>query len=63
MTGHYWFTSHSAYGGGATEYWDYSTIDEASVQTVANGASVAQPGLNLNLIVKSGGNDYQGTAW
>jgi hypothetical protein len=40
-------------------YWDYSTIEEARVQTVGNTADVPSRGVNINAIIKSGGNDYQ----
>jgi hypothetical protein len=55
-------TSSLQASGGQANYWDYSTIDEASVRTLGNSAEVPNRGVNLTAIVKSGGNDFHGGA-
>lgn len=42
-------------------YGDYGTYEEAQVTTAAKGADAMNPGLTMNLIVKSGGNTFHGT--
>ena len=49
--------------GGNANYWDYTTIEEASVRTIGNSAEVPSRGVNLTAVVKSGGNEFHGTAW
>ena len=39
-------------------YWDYTAIEEAAVKTIGNSAEVPSRGVNLNALVKSGGNDF-----
>jgi hypothetical protein len=46
----------------ASFYYDYSALQEAQVRAVGNDAEVALPGTNLVAIVKSGGNDFSGSA-
>src|SRR5207244_7246675 len=53
-------TSSLQASGGQANYWDYSTVDEASVRTLGNSAEVPNRGVNLTAIVKSGGNDFHG---
>lgn len=48
--------------GGNGNYWDYLSIDEARVQTVGSGAEGLTRGLQMNGIVKSGGNVFHGGA-
>jgi hypothetical protein len=48
--------------GGGGSYFDYASFEEARMQTIANDVEVPNRGINLNLIVKSGGNDFHGTA-
>ena len=52
----------SAGGGGGGSYFDYASFEEARLQTIANDVEVPNRGINLNLIVKSGGNDFHGSA-
>ncbi len=47
-------------GGGNANYWDYLSIEEAEVQTVANDAEMPTRGVLLNTIVKSGSNNFHG---
>jgi hypothetical protein len=42
-------------------YYDYSTFEEAQVETVAHDAESAVSGVRLNAITKSGGNAFHGT--
>lgn len=42
-------------------YGDYGTYEEAQVTTAAKGADAMNPGLTMNLVVKSGGNTFSGT--
>ncbi len=49
-------------GAGQSQgFFDYATFEEARVVAVANDASVALPGVNLQVLVKSGGNDFHGS--
>lgn len=41
---------------------DYSGIEETRVSTVGNGAEMPSPGIQMAAIVKSGGNDFHGSA-
>jgi hypothetical protein len=50
-------------GGGNANYWDYTTIEEASVRTIGNSAEVPSRGVNLTAVVKSGSNEFHGSAW
>jgi len=47
-------------GGGSGGQWDEQTIEEARVQTLGTDAEFATHGVQLNAIVKSGGNDFHG---
>jgi carboxypeptidase family protein len=49
-----------ATGSAGGSYYDYSTFQEAQVQTLANDAEAAVPGVVFNAIVKSGGNTFHG---
>ncbi len=42
-------------------YNDYSSFEEAQVSSLGNDAEVPTRGINLNAIVKSGGNTYHGS--
>lgn len=44
-------------------YWDYSSLEETRVQTVGSNAEIPNRGIFLDLIVKSGGNDFHGTGY
>lgn len=54
-------TTDAGQTGGGGSYFDYSTFEEARVQTIANDVETPNRGINLNLIVKSGGNDFHST--
>ena len=41
-------------------YGDYGTYEEAQITTAAKGADAMNPGLTMNLIVKSGSNKFKG---
>jgi hypothetical protein len=47
--------------GGGGSYFDYATFEEARMQTIANDVETPNRGINLNLIVKSGGNQFHGS--
>jgi hypothetical protein len=40
---------------------DFSTIEQAAIETMGHDASVPSRGVAINTVVKSGGNRYQGT--
>lgn len=40
---------------------DIATMDELAIVSAGGGASQATPGIALNMVVKSGGNDFHGT--
>jgi hypothetical protein len=43
-------------------YWNYLSVEEAQISTVGNGAEVEARGVQVNAIVKSGGNQFHGSA-
>ncbi len=43
-------------------YGDFGTYEEAQITTAAKGADSMNPGLTMNLVVKSGSNTFKGTA-
>jgi hypothetical protein len=45
---------------GAGNYTDYSAVEEASVSTLGNDAEMPTRGIQIQAIVKSGGNDFHG---
>ena len=45
------------------QFYDYTSLEEAQVQTVANDAEMPTNGIMLNAIIKSGGNQFHGTTW
>jgi Carboxypeptidase regulatory-like domain len=47
--------------GGGGSYFDYASFEEARMQAIANDVEVPNRGVNVNLIVKSGGNQFHGT--
>jgi hypothetical protein len=49
---------NSAMGG---NYFDYGSIDEARIQSINNGPDVASHGVSINMLIKSGGNDFHGS--
>jgi hypothetical protein len=44
-------------------YFDYASIEEATVQTAGNNADSATHGVQLNVILKSGSNAFHGTGF
>jgi hypothetical protein len=42
-------------------YGDFGTYEEAQITTAAKGADQMNPGVTMNLVVKSGGNSFRGT--
>ena len=46
--------------GGNANYWDYVTIEEASVKTIGNDAEMPNRGISVVGVVKSGGNAFHG---
>jgi len=50
---------NSAMGG---NYFDYNSVEEARVQTINNGPDVSSHGVAITMVVKSGGNDFHGSA-
>jgi hypothetical protein len=51
-------TSSLQASSGQANYWDYTALEEASVRTIGNDASVPSRGVNLAAVVKSGGNEF-----
>src|SRR4051794_38877864 len=49
-------------GSQGGNYWDYSAIEEAKIQTIGSDADVPVRGIAINAIVKSGSNDFHGGA-
>ena len=47
-------------GDGQGANWDYQTIDEARVQTLGTDAEAPTRGVQVNAVVKSGGNEFHG---
>jgi len=41
-------------------YGDFGTYEEAQITTAAKGADAMNPGVTMNLVVKSGGNTFKG---
>ena len=50
---------------GSTEgvYWDFSTYEEAQIQTVGSNAEVPGSGVYVNTVLKSGGNQFHGAGY
>jgi hypothetical protein len=44
-------------------HYDYAAIEESSVQTVGNNAESPTHGIQINVILKSGGNDFHGSGF
>ena len=57
------WTSSLQSSGGQANYWDYTAIEEAAVKTLGNGSEVPSRGINLNAVVKSGSNQFHGSAY
>ena len=54
-------TTDAGQTGGGGSYFDYASFEEARMQTIANDVETPNRGINLNLIVKSGGNQSTAT--
>ncbi len=48
---------------GSTSYLDYGSFQEVSFGTAANDASMPSPGVLVNMVLKSGGNQFHGDAY
>ena len=49
--------------GGAGFYYDYGSFDEIQLGGDGNDASAATPGVQLNAVIKSGGNQFRGDVY
>jgi hypothetical protein len=58
--GEFWYTLEGIGIVGTGNQWDLQTLEETRVQTMGTDAEFPTRGLQLNAIVKSGGNDYHG---
>ncbi len=47
--------------GASGYYYDYDSFEEVQVETGSHPASVNAPGLYLNMVTKTGGNDFAGS--
>lgn len=45
---------------GGTGYFNYGAFEEVQIGTDSNDASMPTPGVQINAVVKSGGNDFKG---
>jgi hypothetical protein len=65
----FWSTIEGVLVGGVRQMngtgmlFDYSPIDETTVQTVGTNADNPTHGINMNVIIKTGGNDFHGTGF
>jgi hypothetical protein len=50
-------------GSQGGNYWDYSSIEEARIQTFGSDAETPVRGIAINAVLKSGGNDLHGGAF
>jgi hypothetical protein len=68
QSGQVWFTidgvstTHLNAGGGNGSYYDYGTVDEVRVQSLATDAEFQSRGVQMAAVVKSGGNQFHGGA-
>ena len=56
-------TSSLNTSGGSGSFWDFQAIDEARVQSMATDPEFQSRGVQINAVVKSGGNDFHGGAF
>lgn len=56
-------TTNPKTGNQGGNYWDYSSIDEAVVVTMGHDASTPTRGIQVNAILKSGGNTFHGSGF
>ena len=54
-------TSGLTAAGGGGSFWDFQTIDEARVQSMGTDPEFQSRGVQINAVVKSGGNDFHGS--
>ena len=50
-------------GNQGGNYYDYNAFEEATVQTIGSSAESPTKGIQMNIILKSGGNDFHGTGF
>jgi hypothetical protein len=48
---------------GGTGYFDYGAFEEVQIGTDSNDASMPTPGVQLNAVLKSGGNNFKGEVY
>jgi hypothetical protein len=58
--GEFWYTLEGIGLAGTGNKWDLQAIEEARVQTLGTDPEFPTRGLQVNAIVKSGGNDFHG---
>jgi hypothetical protein len=56
-------TSPKSAGNGSGTRYDYGALEETIVQTVGNQAESPTQGIQINAIVKSGGNEFHGSGF
>ncbi len=54
-------TSPKSAGNGTGQNFDFGSLEESTVSSVGNDASSATKGIQLSVIVKSGGNEFHGS--
>ncbi len=54
------YTSSPQSSGGLGNYWDYGSLEEASIQTLGTNAEAPGRGAYITGVVKSGGNEFHG---
>src|SRR5262245_19066775 len=45
---------------GGTGYFNYGAFEEVQIGTDSNDASMPTPGVQINAVIRSGGNDFRG---
>jgi len=69
QSGQVWYTIdgvstvHLDQGGGSGSFWDSSTVEEARVQSLGTDAEFQTRGVQMNGVVKSGGNQFHGSGY
>ena len=58
-----WTASNTTDGGISGLYFDYGAFDEVRLGTSSDDASMPNPGLQVNAVLKSGGNQLRGEAY
>src|SRR5207244_9058529 len=54
-------TSDVRLGSMGHNYFDYNAMEEAKVQTIGNGPDISTRGPAVEMVLKSGGNEFRGT--